>query len=254
MTEAPREQMNVVIVGHVDHGKSTVVGRLLADTGALPQGQAGGGAARVPAHGQAVRVRLPARRAVRRAGPGHHHRHRALLLQDRAARLHHHRRPRAHRVPQEHDLRRGPRRGRRAGHRRQGGRAREQPPPRLHPVDARHPAGRRLREQDGSRRLRRADVPGHRGGVPGVPRRDRRGQPARVRPGQPRSRARTWRSAATQTALVRRPDAARGPGHLRRRRRPRSISRCACRCRRSTSSPSTATTAASSPAGSRRGG
>jgi bifunctional enzyme CysN/CysC len=34
-----RDQMNVVIVGHVDHGKSTVVGRLLADTGALPQGK-----------------------------------------------------------------------------------------------------------------------------------------------------------------------------------------------------------------------
>ena len=31
--------MNIVIVGHVDHGKSTVVGRLLADTGALPQGK-----------------------------------------------------------------------------------------------------------------------------------------------------------------------------------------------------------------------
>jgi bifunctional enzyme CysN/CysC len=37
--EAARDQMNVVIVGHVDHGKSTVVGRLLADTGALPQGK-----------------------------------------------------------------------------------------------------------------------------------------------------------------------------------------------------------------------
>ena len=31
--------MNVVIVGHVDHGKSTVVGRLLHDTGALPHGR-----------------------------------------------------------------------------------------------------------------------------------------------------------------------------------------------------------------------
>lgn len=36
---ASREQMNIVIVGHVDHGKSTVVGRLFADTGALPQGK-----------------------------------------------------------------------------------------------------------------------------------------------------------------------------------------------------------------------
>jgi len=36
---AAREQMNVVIVGHVDHGKSTVIGRLLADTGALPDGR-----------------------------------------------------------------------------------------------------------------------------------------------------------------------------------------------------------------------
>ena len=31
--------MNVVIIGHVDHGKSTVVGRLLHDTGVLPRGR-----------------------------------------------------------------------------------------------------------------------------------------------------------------------------------------------------------------------
>ena len=31
--------MNIVIVGHVDHGKSTVVGRLLHDTGSLPDGR-----------------------------------------------------------------------------------------------------------------------------------------------------------------------------------------------------------------------
>lgn len=31
--------MNIVIVGHVDHGKSTVIGRLLADTNSLPEGK-----------------------------------------------------------------------------------------------------------------------------------------------------------------------------------------------------------------------
>jgi bifunctional enzyme CysN/CysC len=33
------DRMNIVIVGHVDHGKSTVIGRLLADTGSLPEGK-----------------------------------------------------------------------------------------------------------------------------------------------------------------------------------------------------------------------
>ncbi len=33
------ERMNIVIGGHVDHGKSTIVGRLLADTGSLPEGK-----------------------------------------------------------------------------------------------------------------------------------------------------------------------------------------------------------------------
>jgi bifunctional enzyme CysN/CysC len=33
------EQMNIVVIGHVDHGKSTVIGRLLADTKSLPEGK-----------------------------------------------------------------------------------------------------------------------------------------------------------------------------------------------------------------------
>src|SRR5713101_2997751 len=33
------EQMKIVIVGHVDHGKSTFVGRLLYDTDSLPTGK-----------------------------------------------------------------------------------------------------------------------------------------------------------------------------------------------------------------------
>lgn len=34
-----KQDMNIVIVGHVDHGKSTVIGRLLADTHSLPEGK-----------------------------------------------------------------------------------------------------------------------------------------------------------------------------------------------------------------------
>lgn len=45
MAESPqadrssKEQMNIVVIGHVDHGKSTVIGRLLADTHSLPKGK-----------------------------------------------------------------------------------------------------------------------------------------------------------------------------------------------------------------------
>lgn len=33
------QRMNIVIAGHVDHGKSTIIGRLLADTHSLPEGK-----------------------------------------------------------------------------------------------------------------------------------------------------------------------------------------------------------------------
>src|SRR5260221_1986111 len=38
-THQPTEQLKIVIVGHVDHGKSTFVGRLFHDTGSLPEGK-----------------------------------------------------------------------------------------------------------------------------------------------------------------------------------------------------------------------
>ena len=36
VTNGSAETLKVAIVGHVDHGKSTLVGRLLHDTGSLP--------------------------------------------------------------------------------------------------------------------------------------------------------------------------------------------------------------------------
>src|ERR1700685_1565160 len=37
--QAKRSLVRIVIVGHVDHGKSTLIGRLLHETGSLPDGK-----------------------------------------------------------------------------------------------------------------------------------------------------------------------------------------------------------------------
>ncbi len=148
--EQPRTQ--IVIVGHVDHGKSTIIGRLLADTGSLPEGkleQIKDLCARTAkpfeyaflldalkderAQGitiDAARVffRTPKRPLPdpRRAGP--------------------------RRVPQEHGHRRGARRGGAARARRRRGDPGEHAPARISAVDARRAPDRRRRQQDGSRR------------------------------------------------------------------------------------------------------
>ncbi|MCD6356575.1 MAG: adenylyl-sulfate kinase [Anaerolineaceae bacterium] len=37
--EEDRQELKLVVAGHVDHGKSTIIGRMLADTGSLPEGK-----------------------------------------------------------------------------------------------------------------------------------------------------------------------------------------------------------------------
>jgi bifunctional enzyme CysN/CysC len=34
-----QQPLKIVFVGHVDHGKSTLIGRILHDTGSLPEGK-----------------------------------------------------------------------------------------------------------------------------------------------------------------------------------------------------------------------
>ena len=38
-SDAEQPRTHIVVVGHVDHGKSTIIGRLLADTDSLPIGK-----------------------------------------------------------------------------------------------------------------------------------------------------------------------------------------------------------------------
>ncbi len=90
-----RNQLRLVVVGHVDHGKSTldrpaVLRHRLA---ARRQVRAAGG--HCPAARRAVRVRQPDGRAAGRARPEHHHRHHPDLVPHPEARIRHHRRARA---------------------------------------------------------------------------------------------------------------------------------------------------------------
>ena len=104
--------MNIVIVGHVDHGKSTVIGRLLADTHSLPEGKLEQVRAQCELNSkpfeyaflldalkdeQAQGITIDAARVFFKRPLRH--------VPDS-------RRARAHRVPEEHDHRRRPRRSR----------------------------------------------------------------------------------------------------------------------------------------------
>ena len=208
--------MNVVVIGHVDHGKSTVVGTPAARHRRAAPRQDRPGAPQLRTQRQAVRVRVPDRRPAGRTGAGHHHRCRAGLLPFRETALHHHRRARTHRVPEEHDLRRRARRSRDPGDRRPGGGARELTPARLHGGHARHPPTRGGGQQDGPGGLRSGHVRSHPRGIRGVPARDR-GATARLHSGE-RTPRRQPGGAVAAHAVVRRRTVAAADGCLGQRR------------------------------------
>ena len=124
--ERTKPHVNVGTIGHVDHGKTTLTAAITT--------RAGG---QVRRRGQGVR---PDRRGAGREGARHHDQHRARRVRDQEPPLRARRLPRARRLRQEHDHRRGA-----DGRRHPGGVGRRRPDAadaRAHPAGA--PGGRAL--------------------------------------------------------------------------------------------------------------
>ena len=77
---APTEQLKIVIVGHVDHGNSTFVGRLFHDTGSLPEGKLEQLETIAKRRGVPFEWANLMDALQSGARPEHHHRHRANLV------------------------------------------------------------------------------------------------------------------------------------------------------------------------------
>ena len=122
---ATAQRMNIVIVGHVDHGKSTVIGRLLADTHSLPEGKLEQVRALCERNSKPFEYAFLLDALKDEQAQGITIDAARVFFKTAQARLPHHRRARSHRVPEEHDHRRRARRGGAARDRRRGGRAGE---------------------------------------------------------------------------------------------------------------------------------
>ena len=188
--------------GSVDDGKSTLIGRLLYDSKQLPDDLLEQITRDEPAARRRVRRPRPAdRRAARRARAGHHDRRRLPLLPHAAAQVHHRRHAGPRAVHAQHGHRHvdgGPVAD---PHRCPQGHRRAVPAAHVHLVAARRAARRRVRQQDGPRRLGRVASSTH---LRRVPRRSPRSSTSRtsVHPGQ-RAARRQRRRPLGGDALVR---------------------------------------------------
>ena len=218
--QSPMDLLRFATAGSVDDGKSTLIGRLLYDSKSILADQLAhvrGGLAR--AGGDGTRPRAAHRRPARRARAGHHDRRRLPLLRDARAQVHHRRHARARAVHAQHGHGRLDGRPRARPRRRPQGRGRAE---RRHAFIAsllRHPAHRRVREQDGPRRLGRGALrrASSRSSPPSPPRSTC--ADLHLHPDQ-RAARRQRRRALRAHALVPGPDAAAPPRARPHRLRP----------------------------------
>ena len=84
MKQRTAKRSKIVFVGHVDHGKSTLIGRILHDTDSLPEGKIESIQKACAAEGMEFEYRFSARCLARGAGTKHHHRYDADSVSDAA--------------------------------------------------------------------------------------------------------------------------------------------------------------------------
>ena len=85
------ETLKVVFVGHVDHGKSTLIGRILHDTNSLPEGKIESIQKACKEEGMEFEYAFLLDALARRAGAKHHDRYDADSVSDAAPAIRHHR-------------------------------------------------------------------------------------------------------------------------------------------------------------------